>query len=59
MHKNSSLAKPGGCPARLLMMLLARTLDVSVGLISYSTSTSMVIFAFSEVSKYSVGVPVR
>ena len=59
MHRNSSLANPGGCPARLLIMLLARTFDVSVGLTSYSTSTSMIFFAFSEVSKYSVGVPVR
>ncbi len=59
MHRNSSLAKPGGCPAKLLMILLARTFEVSVGLISYSTSTSIVLFAFSEVSKYSVGVPVR
>ena len=34
MQRNSSEAKPGGWRARLLMMLLARTFDVSVGLTS-------------------------
>ena len=59
MQRNSSEAKPGGWWARLLMMLLARILEVSVGLTSYSTRTSMIFFAFSEVSKWSVGVPIR
>lgn len=59
MQRNSSEAKPGGWPARLLMMLEARIFEVSVGWTSYRTRTSMIFLAFSEVEKGEVGVPIR
>ena len=50
---------PGAWFARLSITLCAKTRDVEVGLISERRRLSIVFLAFSGVSKYEVGVPVK